>query len=128
MTAEKTLPAFICSFLFLLLFAHLAAQPALSAGAEGPPRLIGVAKVDVTPSEPIRLTGFASRKTNSTGVEQKLWAKALALGSDRQGPAVLLTLDNCGIAEETYLELTGRLAKKHHLKPERVAIACSHPP
>src|ERR1051326_60921 len=126
MTAEKTLPAFICSFLFLLLFAHLAAQPALSAGAEGPPRLIGVAKVDVTPSEPIRLTGFASRKTNSTGVEQKIWGKALAIGSDAENPAVLMTLDNCGIAEITYRELAQRLEKKAGLKPDRLAVSCSH--
>src|SRR5213593_4006397 len=86
----------------------------------------GVARVDVTPSEPIRLTGYGSRKTNSVGVEQKLWAKALALGRDQDGPALLMTLDNCGIAEETYRELAGRLAKKSRIKPERLVIACSH--
>src|SRR5437867_1536987 len=61
----------------------------------------GAARVDVTPPEPIRLTGYGGRKTNNVGVEQKLWAKALALGSDREGPALLLTLDNCGIASST---------------------------
>ena len=40
---------------------------------------VGVARIDVTPTEPIRLTGYASRQTNSVGVEQKLWAKALAI-------------------------------------------------
>ena len=34
----------------------------------------GVARVDVTPSEPIRLTGYGGRRTNHVGVEQKLWA------------------------------------------------------
>src|SRR5213593_4788176 len=86
----------------------------------------GVARVDVTPSEPIRLTGYGPRKTNSVGVEQKLWAKALALGSDREGPALLLTLDNCGIAESTYRELVARLTKKTRLKQSSIAIACSH--
>ena len=33
---------------------------------------IGVARRDVTPTEPIRLTGYASRKTSHVGVEQKL--------------------------------------------------------
>src|SRR5947208_14448264 len=74
-------------------------EPALAAD-EGL-RLIGVARVDVTPAEPIRLTGYGSRKTNSIGVEQKLWAKALALGSDADGPALRITLDNCCIAEPT---------------------------
>ena len=39
---------------------------------------IGVAKVDVTPEGPIRMHGYAVRKTESTGVEQRLWAKAYA--------------------------------------------------
>src|SRR6185295_12389652 len=77
------------------------------------------------PTQPIRLTGYASRKTNSAGVEQKLWAKALAIGGDREGPAVLLTLDNCGIAEETYREVVARLSKKG-IKQDHLAIACSH--
>ena len=55
---------------------------------------VGVARIDVTPAEPIRLTGYAVRRTNSVGVEQKLWAQALAIGSDAEGPSVLITLDN----------------------------------
>ena len=43
---------------------------------------LGVARVDVTPEGPIRLHGYGSRKTESTGVAQKLWAKALAIGDD----------------------------------------------
>lgn len=89
-------------------------------------RPIGVARIDVTPAEPIRLTGYGSRKTNSIGIEQRLWAKAFALGSDADGPALLITLDNCGIAEPTYLELVQRLAKKTRLKQDRIAVACSH--
>jgi len=87
---------------------------------------VGVSRIDVTPSVPIRLTGYASRSAPSTGVEQKLWAKALAIGSDQQHPALLLTLDNCGIAEATYLEVAQRLAKRWQIEPERLVIACSH--
>jgi putative membrane-bound dehydrogenase-like protein len=88
-------------------------------------RPIGVAKVDVTPAFPIRLTGYAVRKSPSEGIEQKLWAKALAIGSDRERPAVLITLDNCGIADETYREVAKRL-RKHGIKQDRFTIACSH--
>jgi neutral ceramidase len=87
---------------------------------------IGVARLDVTPVEPIRLTGYAVRRTNSTGIEQKLWAKALAIGTDSEGPALLLTLDNCGIAEGTYREIVRRLVQRTKLKQERIAITCSH--
>src|SRR5882672_6186718 len=97
----------LSSFRFLLVIAGW-----LCAQAGGLALDIGVARIDVTPREPIRLTGYASRKTNSAGVEQKLWAKALALGRDQDRPALLLTLDNCGIAEETYQQLVNRLARK----------------
>ena len=98
----------------------------LSTGTSSLALDLGVARIDVTPGVPIRLTGYASRKTNSAGVEQKLWAKALALGSDQAGPAVLVTLDNCGIAEETYRQVARRLAQSGHLPPDRLVIACSH--
>jgi putative membrane-bound dehydrogenase-like protein len=106
-----------------LPLAPLTVRPLLAADALVP---IGVARQDVTPADPIRLTGYAVRKTPSAGVEQQLWAKALALGGDADGPALLLTLDNCGIAAETYRELADRLARKARLNPERLAVACSH--
>src|SRR4051794_6089089 len=59
---------------------------------------VGVAVVEITPSYPIRLTGYGGRKTESEGVEQPLKAKALAIGSaDGPGPVVLVTVDNCGV-------------------------------
>src|SRR4051812_38278846 len=58
---------------------------------------IGVGRIDITPDTPIRMTGYAGRKTESEGVEQRLWAKALAWGSDAEGPAVLITVDTLGV-------------------------------
>src|SRR5437773_11634201 len=55
---------------------------ALVLGADELPIAVGVAQIDVSPDYPIRLTGYAVRKTESQGVEQRLWAKALAIGSD----------------------------------------------
>jgi putative membrane-bound dehydrogenase-like protein len=110
-------------FRFLVLLLSLCGGAAAWGQQPWP---IGVARIDVTPAEPIRLTGYASRKTNSSGVEQRLWAKALALGSDADGPALLMTLDNCGIAEETYQELIERLGQKAGIRPDRLALFCSH--
>ena len=98
----------------------------LQVQAQTSSRAIGIARVEVTPVYPIRLTGYAARKTNSIGIEQKLWAKALAIGTDAEGPAILMTLDNCGIAEGTYKEVAQRLAKKARIRPERLVISCSH--
>ena len=88
---------------------------------------VGVAKVDVTPDYPVRLPGYASRKTESEGVLQPLWAKALAIGNDEgDGPAVMLTIDNCGVPENVTEEVAARLKAKAGIKRERVVICSTH--
>src|SRR5436190_8462899 len=98
----------------------------LPAGEREPLRQIGVAKIDITPSYPIRLTGYAVRKTESEGVAQHIWAKALAIGSDRERPAVLITVDNCGVPGSIRDEVAARLKKSRGLRPDRLSICSSH--
>ena len=86
---------------------------------------VGVARVDITPDYPIRLTGFASRKTESEGVAQRIHAKALAIGTDAEGPAVLITVDNLGVSDTIRTELLRRL-KNTRLRHDRLAICSSH--
>ena len=84
---------------------------------------VGAAKMDVTPDYPIRLTGYASRQTESEGVAQRLWAKALAIGSDEgDGPAVLITVDNCGVPDNVTREVASALSQKAGIRPERLQL------
>ena len=53
--------------------------------------------MDITPDYPVRLSGYGGRRLPNTGISQHIFAKALAIGSDDDGPAVLVTVDNCGI-------------------------------
>jgi neutral ceramidase len=109
-----------------LIVLTLACLPPAASAADAALRPIGVARIDITPTLPVRLTGYAMRKTNSVGVEQKLWAKALAIGGDADRPVVLLSVDLCGIAEESYLEVVRRLSNKAGLTQDQIAVACSH--
>jgi hypothetical protein len=92
---------------------------------------VGVAVVEITPSYPIRLTGYGGRKTESEGVEQPLKAKALAIGSAAgpgpgQGPVVLVTVDNCGVPAPVTEEVARRLREKTGLPRERFVVSSSH--
>ena len=87
---------------------------------------VGVARVDVTPSYPVRLSGYLGREKESAGVAQKLWAKALAIGSDAQGPAVLVAVDNLGVGEAVVEEVAARLKKAVNLPREQFVVASSH--
>lgn len=108
----------ICPLVFLV-----EALPFLAAEV---PRPIGVACVDITPGYPTRLTGFGTRKTESEGVVQRIHAKALALGGDADGPAVLVTVDNLGVSGAIRSELLRGLAGRTKLTHDRLAICSSH--
>ncbi|MCC6231569.1 MAG: neutral/alkaline non-lysosomal ceramidase N-terminal domain-containing protein, partial [Verrucomicrobiales bacterium] len=98
----------------------------LEAAESAALEVIGTARVDITPSYPIRLTGYAARTNLASGREQTLWAKALAMGSDAAGPRVLITVDNCGVPAHVVEEVAGRLALRVRLPRENFCVASSH--
>jgi len=89
-------------------------------------RQVGAASVDITPDYPVRLSGYGGRREPNTGVSQHIFAKALAIGSDAEGPAVLVTVDNVGVPALMRDEVLRRLATKSKVTEERFAICSSH--
>jgi putative membrane-bound dehydrogenase-like protein len=96
---------------------------ALAADQPAGSHAVGVAQTDITPAYPVRLSGFGFRRTESEGVTQKIWAKALAIGED--DPAVLLTVDNLGVPAQLLQEVARRLEKKG-VRRDRVAVTATH--
>ncbi len=94
--------------------------------------LVGAARVSVTPAYPVRLSGFAGRRTESEGVSQPLWAKALAIEvapvneSERNEPVVIVTLDSLGVRLPMVDEVARRVALKAGLKRERLILTFTH--
>lgn len=87
--------------------------------------LVGVARREITPNYPIRLSGFGFRRTESEGVTAPLFARALAIGADEEGPAVLLTVDTTGVPDAITAEVARRLAPLG-VRRERLAITGTH--
>jgi hypothetical protein len=90
---------------------------------------VGVAKIDITPYGPIRLSGYlreGARKQESEGALQQLWAKAIAIGSDAQHPSVIITLDLAGIQAYMRTEVGRRLSRQTRFDPTHLAICASH--
>jgi len=110
--------------LFSLLVWNL--LPARAIAAADADWIVGAAKADITPGYAVRLSGYGSRLQEHEGVEQRISAKALALGSDTDGPAVLLAVDNCGVPAWMRDELIKRLAARTKVTGPRVAICSSH--
>jgi hypothetical protein len=93
--------------------------------AKQPVYEVGVARVDITPDYPIRLNGYLARKAECDGVIQHVFAKALAIGSDRQHPAILISVDNCIIPAAVREQIFQRL-KARGIRSEKLAICVSH--
>ena len=100
----------------------LAVALALAPG-EKPLVAAGFARQDITPGYPVRLSGFGFRRAESEGVQQRVWAKAMALGADQ--PWVLVTVDNLGCSLAIRQQLLDRL-KTRGVTAARFAIAASH--
>jgi len=102
--------------------------PGSGPAAEPRPTVpVGVAKIDITPHEPVRMYGYAARKTESEGIAGRLKASALAMGDDAgEGPAVLLAVDCGAVPPAIRDEVFHRLQAKAHVKPERFMLCNSH--
>jgi putative membrane-bound dehydrogenase-like protein len=87
---------------------------------------VGVAQIDITPDYPIRLSGFGFRRTESEGVTQRIWAKALAIEDKSGQPVVLITVDNCCVPAYLVNELASRLEKKAGLSHDRLSVTATH--
>lgn len=86
---------------------------------------VGLAKVDVTPAHPIRLSGFSSRKEPSDGVRQPIFARAMAIRAAGE-PAVLVTVDSIGIPSALRQEVARRFQAERNLDGARLAICSTH--
>ncbi len=119
------------TLLFSLLTFHALAFPcpagSPAATRSEPTTLIGVAKIDITPETPIRMYGYASRTTESTGIAGRLSAKALAIGGDEgPGPAVLLCVDNDAVPGRLREAVYQRVNQQASVAPERFVLCNSH--
>ncbi|MBM3855330.1 MAG: hypothetical protein FJ399_19610, partial [Verrucomicrobia bacterium] len=106
--------------------ALFAAGLASAADAAGPVVSVGVAKVDITPELPIRLSGYQSRATEASRVELRLQARALAMGAAGQEPVVLIAAELIGVGEETSAAVAAALRERHRLDRSRLAVCATH--
>src|SRR5512139_609373 len=73
---------------------------------------VGAASLDITPDYPVRLCGYGVRQNESEGVDQHIFAQALAIGTDKEGPALVLAVDNIIVPAYMRDDLAARLAKR----------------
>lgn len=87
----------------------------------------GAAKVDITPTESVPLSGYGGGPTRMTGpADHPIWIKALALRDDSGATSVLVTADLIGLSTTMVDRIAGEALKKHGIPRERLILNCSH--
>ena len=86
----------------------------------------GAARVDITPEEPIWMSGYASRNKPSEGVLQRLHARALVLEDRRGEKIVIVSTDLIGLPRSLTDVAGARLHKEHGIARERILFNSSH--
>jgi neutral ceramidase len=86
----------------------------------------GVAKADITPTEPVPLAGYGGKTRMSQRIEHPIWLKALAFRDDTGSTSVIVTADLVGLSDKMIAIIAGNAEKKHHLPRERLILNTSH--
>lgn len=86
----------------------------------------GLAKVDITPREPVPLAGYGGKTRLSNRIEHPIWIKALALRDDAGSTAVLVTADLVGLSPKMVERISAMAKTKHGIARDRLILNTSH--
>ena len=84
-----------------------------------------VARIDITPEKPVRMSGYASRKDLSTGVHDPLSARALAFEAAGKR-LVLVSTDVIGFYGGTAESMREALLREFDLEPSELFLSAIH--
>lgn len=86
----------------------------------------GFGRKDITPSEPLWLSGYGSREHPSTGTRIPIWAKACVLQDTQGVQGVIVSLDLVGVDRDTAESMRKQIHDRTGIPSAHVALCCSH--
>lgn len=105
---------------------NLEAQTANETKLEMPSFQFGFARIDITPTEPVRLSGYASRSQPHEGIAQKLWTRVMAMKAPGGRLLVLANADTIGFSGELAKQIADRIEKEHGVPRDQFVLAATH--
>ena len=86
----------------------------------------GVARVVITPEQPMWLSGYGSRSHAAEGKVHDLWAKAVALMDPGGKTVVFVSTDLIGVPIKMVNAVMEQVTRRHGLGRSEVMFTCSH--
>lgn len=86
----------------------------------------GFARADITPTEPVRLSGYGNRDHAHEGVDHPLYVRATALKADDGPIHILVAVDTIGFPGVLTKEIFETLRQSIDLERRHLVIAGTH--
>lgn len=86
----------------------------------------GVARLKITPDQPLPMAGFVNRKGPYVGILTDVWVKALAFEDAKGNRSVLVTLDLATIRKGFSDQIRDQVKVKYHLSRDQIILNVSH--
>lgn len=112
--------------LFLILYLSVFLSVAYGQSTDNNAWKAGVARMVITPKEPLAMAGFAVRTHPSEGMLHDLWAKALVMEDAKGKKSVLVTTDLLGLPQEVSNNIRDRINVKFGLTRDQIILNSSH--
>jgi neutral ceramidase len=87
---------------------------------------VGMATMEITPPEPMWMSGYAARQHPADGKLTDLWAKAMAVQDESGERCVLVTLDLVGIDAGMSGRISQEVERRFGIARERLALTTTH--
>jgi hypothetical protein len=117
-------PVAACALNVLFCAGGLLLSVGLSFAQDNPLRA-GTARIEITPTLPVTLAGYESRKELSRGVHDPLSARAVAFEQD-SNHLVLVSIDNLGFYNGTAEPLRQAILDACRLRPSELFLCAIH--
>ena len=86
---------------------------------------LGVSQVNITPEQPVMMSGYDARTTPSTGIHDSLFASALFF-SGKQNKALIISADLIGFSSAFIDSIKKKIYQKTGLSGDNVMIIATH--
>jgi hypothetical protein len=86
---------------------------------------LGVSQINITPDQPVIMSGYDARKTPSTGVHDSIFASALFF-SDKQNKALLISADMIGFPFAFIDTVKKMISTKTGLSADNIMLIATH--
>ena len=110
------------SFVLFVVVQSLLGATSVSAK----PIPVGFAKRDITPNQPVRLSGYADRATPHEGVDQPLFVRAIAMAPTSGNWNVLVSIDAIGMDAAQTKKIADEIESRMGIPRSHLVICFTH--